>query len=70
MREDFPLLSSFGEEAQRFFSAETFARDFSHPQTLKEINQWVGEKTGGQVKKHSRSIGPGEYFSHSECHIF
>jgi len=60
MREQFgPLVkSSFIERIKAFYKGEVFTRDFENPQTLDEINGWVGKKTNGKINKIIQEIEP------------
>ncbi len=42
----------------KYFSAESFTRDFSDPATLIELNNWVKDKTNGKIEKILERIKP------------
>jgi serine protease inhibitor len=54
------LLGDFKQNAQAFFEAEIMESDFSKPQAVDELNQWVDQKTKGRIDKLLSSISPDE----------
>ena len=52
------LNPNFLERNRTFFEAEIASLDFSDPQAIKTINQWVGTNTNGKIKKIVHEIRP------------
>ncbi len=42
----------------KYFSAESFTKDFSAPATLTELNNWVKDKTNGKIEKILEQMDP------------
>lgn len=46
----FPVKEDFVKGTEHYFGSVAENRDFNAPETLKEINAWIEEKTGGTIK--------------------
>lgn len=46
----FPVKEEFLKGVEHYFGSIAENRDFDAPETLKEINAWIEEKTGGTIK--------------------
>ena len=57
-RQGVELNPNFLERNQQFFEAKIAALDFSEPQAIKTINQWVETNTNGKIKKIVHEISP------------
>ena len=57
-RQGIELNPNFLERNQQFFEAEIAALDFSDPQAIKTINQWVETNTNGKIEEIVREISP------------
>jgi len=49
-RMDFEVLTDFIDTNREYFDAAVKKADFSDPQTLVDINQWIEDKTNGKIK--------------------
>ena len=43
--------SEYRNILNNYFNAESFTRDFTNPNTLTELNNWVKDKTNGKIEK-------------------
>ena len=50
-RQDVPFKQDFLQQNTRFFGAEVSTLDFTDPNTLTTINQWVNTNTNGKIPK-------------------
>ena len=50
--------SDFLNQNRQFFGAEIASLDFSSPQAVPMINEWVGTNTNGKIKKIIQTIDP------------
>lgn len=48
---DINLNSNFKNTAQKYYNSEINSEDFSDPNTIKKINEWVNNSTKGQIKQ-------------------
>jgi len=48
-RNGFPILASFLSDCQTYFDAEATSLDFSSPDAVQTINNWVNTKTNGKI---------------------
>jgi serine protease inhibitor len=48
--------TDYSDILNKYFSAESFKRDFSSPNTLTELNNWVKDKTNGKIEKILNNI--------------
>ncbi len=54
----FPVLDSYLDVNQQYFNAEISSLDFSDPESVNIINNWVADKTHDKIKKILDSIPP------------
>lgn len=59
-RKDLLPRQDFLEVNTTYYDADIHAADFKDPQTVKDINNWVYEKTSGKIPTLIESISPGE----------
>jgi serine protease inhibitor len=52
--------SVFIDDCETYYNADTFIRNFSHPNTLLEINSWVSDKTNGKINSIASRLNPEE----------
>jgi serpin B len=57
-RQDVPFKPDFLQRNTQFFGAEISTLDFTDPNTLKTINQWVNTNTNGKISKILDEINP------------
>ena len=57
-RQDFPFKQDFLQRNTQFFGAEVSTLDFTDPNTLKTINQWVNTNTNGKIPEILDEINP------------
>ena len=57
-RQDVDFNPDFLERNRAFFGAEIASLDFSSPQAIATINDWVNTNTNGKIKKIVEEIGP------------
>ncbi len=55
-RDSFAPLQSFLDTNEEYYDAEISALDFSHPDAVNIINQWVSDATNGRIDKIIESI--------------
>ena len=58
IHKDFPVKEAFIRNAEKSFDSIVENRDFGSQGTLKEINDWVSEKTEGTIKDLLDELGP------------
>ena len=52
--------SLFIDDCESYYNADTFVRDFSHNNTLFDINSWVSDKTNGKITRIISKLNPEE----------
>ena len=57
-RQDVPFKQDFLQRNTQFFGAEVSTLDFTDPNTLNTINQWVNTNTNGKISKILDEINP------------
>ncbi|MCY4552833.1 MAG: serpin family protein [Candidatus Poribacteria bacterium] len=57
-RQDVPFKQDFLQRNTQFFGAEVSTLDFTDPNTLKTINQWVSTNTNGKIPEILDEINP------------
>lgn len=60
MHNNFPVWPAFVETIKTSYDGEVSTLDFTDPQTLVTINQWVSNKTEGKITKILDEISPDE----------
>lgn len=58
IHKDFPVKEAFVRNAEKAFDSIIENRDFGSPATLKEINDWVSDKTEGTIKDLLDELSP------------
>lgn len=58
IHKDFPVKEAFVRKAEESFGSVVENRDFGAPETLKEINDWVSDKTEGTIKDLLDELSP------------
>lgn len=59
-RNTFNIQPDFIKRNENFYDAKVSEADFSNPQTISEINNWVNNKTNNKIAKITNSISPDE----------
>jgi len=59
-RQDVPFKTDFLERNTEFFDAEISTLDFTDPNSVKTINQWVNTNTDGKIPEILKRIDPDE----------
>lgn len=57
-REGIPFYQDFLEDARRFYQAEVQVVDFGNPETIAQINQWVGRETNHRIDRILDRLSP------------
>lgn len=58
--EQFTFHQSFFDDVQQHFDAKVTTADFSHPNTVRDVNNWVSEKTTGKIKRIVNGFSPND----------
>ncbi|HTW92515.1 MAG TPA: serpin family protein [bacterium] len=55
------LQKQFGGDCSNYYSAEVASLDFSRPDAVNTINDWVAQNTGGRIKQIVSELTPEEF---------
>lgn len=61
LNQQYKLKDEFRNECVNYYSSELFVRDFASPSTVKEINNWVTDKTKGKITSIIDNLTPADF---------